>query len=580
MNRRVGWSLLVLLSAWIVSAIVVNPCGEFLINDDWSYVRALQRLLEGPGLDTTGWGPPGAPAGPSAILHLLWGGLFVQVFGWSLTVLRFAVLGAGVAASLMFFLFLRSRGTSQPLALCAAFTLVFNPLFFALAFTFMTDVTFVALSIGAIAFMVTGVDRGRTSYAVIGLLLAGAATLVRDFGLLLAVGFVITCVVHPRGKGLGPLSVLAWAAGVCLLPWLCWEAVLFQIGSTFWQHQAWQNIFGNQDTATVVFRVLKGVALRLPWIVGYVSLFTLPVLAATWDGRLTSPWVRWIVAGWTVVFLALEGAILTNLISPKTAFVGNIFIESGIGPITLKDMHILPASTRGIVIGPAIFYALVYAAGLGALRLMGVVVRTVKALPRCKEMSPQDCPDFLALYALVVSVLYGGVLCIIGGFVDRYLIPLCMLVILWVISASRSLADEQVPRPGDLPWWGRMRWLLASAMLGLFALFSVGGTHDFMSLKRSVAQAHHYLLTEMAVNPCDGDGGFEFNGWHCYRNDFRPKPGMSWWWVDRETFVVTLCPLPGFRTVRSFPFRRILAFDGQVVVLVPDAEPPNTAGEK
>jgi hypothetical protein len=107
-------------------------------------------------------------------------------------------------------------------------------------------------------------------------------------------------------------------------------------------------------------------------------------------------------------------------------------------------------------------------------------------------------------------------------------------------------------------------------VLLIMGCFSVAGLHDFMAMKRSLKSAQDYVVHDLGVSPCDFDGGVEFNGYHCYRPDYLKKPGKSWWWVHHEKYVLALGPLPGYTTVRTFPFTRILGGKAGVEVLKPD----------
>ncbi len=91
-----------------------------------------------------------------------------------------------------------------------------------------------------------------------------------------------------------------------------------------------------------------------------------------------------------------------------------------------------------------------------------------------------------------------------------------------------------------------------------------------MELKRAQKEAVDYLVQEKAVNPCHVDAGFEFNGYHCYDPDFQPPKGLSWWWVHKEDYVLTLGPLPEYDTVRTFPFKRYAGPPGAIYVLKPN----------
>ena len=88
-----------------------------------------------------------------------------------------------------------------------------------------------------------------------------------------------------------------------------------------------------------------------------------------------------------------------------------------------------------------------------------------------------------------------------------------------------------------------------------------------MALKRSQTQALNYLTKDLKVSPNHIDGGFEFNGYHCFSRDFLPEEGKSWWWVDEEDYVITLGDVIGYETVIRFPFRRIIGANGSIHIL-------------
>ena len=90
-----------------------------------------------------------------------------------------------------------------------------------------------------------------------------------------------------------------------------------------------------------------------------------------------------------------------------------------------------------------------------------------------------------------------------------------------------------------------------------------------MEMKRSLHKAHRYLVEALKEDRCNVDGGFEFNGYYCYKKDFKPRGDLSWWWVRREDYLVALGPLPGYRTIKTFPFKRYAGPNGAVYILQP-----------
>jgi hypothetical protein len=75
MTRGFAGALCVLLLCWLAIIWIVGPTGEFMVNDDWSFVKMLDALRNEGRLIATGWGG----GGPAAIIHVLWGWLFTEV---------------------------------------------------------------------------------------------------------------------------------------------------------------------------------------------------------------------------------------------------------------------------------------------------------------------------------------------------------------------------------------------------------------------------------------------------------------------------------------------------------------------
>ena len=125
-----------------------------MINDDWSFIKALQIVTCDGCVPATGWGD----GGPSLLTHLIWGFAFTKIFGFSVTVLRVSVLVMAVLGSVALMVFLKRIGASSSLAFWGALTLIANPLFLSQSFTFMTDVTLVSIMIFSALFITEGIE--------------------------------------------------------------------------------------------------------------------------------------------------------------------------------------------------------------------------------------------------------------------------------------------------------------------------------------------------------------------------------------------------------------------------------------
>jgi hypothetical protein len=159
------------------------------------------------------------------------------------------------------------------------------------------------------------------------------------------------------------------------------------------------------------------------------------------------------------------------------------------------------------------------------------------------------------IFFLCASVSY-SVLIGIAGFLDRYLIfllPLLMIVML----AAKDSARLRVP---VLPS------AIAAGFIAIGGLFALGGTHDYLAWNRARWQALNDL-EQQHISYRNIDGGFEFNGWYAYDPNYREHPPQSWWWVEKDDYVISFGPIDGYDELRRYPFERWIP-PGQAHVFV------------
>ena len=535
-----------LLLVWGVIIVVVDPRGEFMVNDDWAFVRSLEAFRSTGSIMVTGWGPPGAPGGPALLVHLLLGDLFSRIFGFSLTTLRIAVLTMGILGSFGLMLLLRLAKVPPWLALLGTLTVVGNPLFLSECFTYMTDITFASLAVFAVLLLYLGAKKSSLAWIIAGLVMVLAAILTRQIGVVILLAFLVTCWVHPHGASLGRARLFFLGLAFVVLPWIAYEALLAHLGSSpLTEHQVIHDIFkfprekGFLDYSFFIFSSLFCFGL------GYSAFFVSPILT----GRLILSWrskyFRYLLLVFALSVVLFEIAILTNLIHPPMIFFGNIIYNFGIGPILLKDTYIL-GIPRLAVISRAAYYGLVSGAALALGVMLTLFLAYVRQWFQTGFATEDRDNAFLLSLVLLAAFFYFGIITF-TYFHDRYLIPVLVFLVIWLII------DRSTSPGGAETLWKIVPGFVMVICLGVWSTCHV---HDFMEMKRGQKRAQDYALQRLHVNPCCMDGGFEFNGYYCYRNDFQPPQGLSWWWVSREDYLITLGPLPGYRVIQTFPVQR------------------------
>jgi len=155
------------------------------LNDDWSYAIAVQRMLEMGDFRPLGW------TSSALITQTLWGTAFCSIFGYSFEVLRGATLMVSLLGVFTIYLLALQLKLSQKIALLLAVCIAFNPLWFALSFTFMTDVYFATFTAITLLFFVRFLQNQKWIDWSLGLIFSLIAILCRQFGLFMPMAFCV-----------------------------------------------------------------------------------------------------------------------------------------------------------------------------------------------------------------------------------------------------------------------------------------------------------------------------------------------------------------------------------------------------
>lgn len=537
--------VLLLLGIWVLAVVVLDPRGDFPLNDDWAYAIAVRRLVEEGVFRPPGW------AGMTLLSQALWGAAAVSIGGFSYTVLRLSTLVLGGAAVIGTYLLARELRATRALALIAALTLAANPLFVVLAFTFMTDVPMLAMMVCALLAFARTLNTGSRLAWAAGTALTIAGTLCKQPAIVPALGFVVAVFLCSSARrawwwrsllavGLASASLYLFQTimqAYDALPhdyWLRTEFIrrLWQIGP----RGAYSIISGNAGV-----------------VITYIGLFLLPLLIAVAPGwrRMRPSWWRW---GGTIETLALViGGVALWSSGRRVPMRGNVLIQSGLGPITLNDWYI-----RGLTNDPRlpawVWWTVTVVAIAAAAAL---AARLVAAAAQCwRERGDVDAPGAARVLLLATAVLYFGATSMIPLF-DRYVLPFLPIV-----------AAALIPPNGGR---GRGRGAAAGAglVLLLFGAYAVAGTHDYLAWNRTRWEALGQLAAE-GVAPERIDGGLEFNAplFYVEGSSGAGAGGRSWWWVADDEYVIAMGPVPGYDIARELPYRRwLLPGEGRIAVL-------------
>lgn len=143
-----------LAAIYVVYVLVVSPRHEFPLMDDWAYAQTVRHLLDTGQLRISEW------ASTTLIFQVYWGALFARLFGgFSFTALRWSTFVFSFITSLALYALLRQLDLGAAAAWLGSLTLVVNPIFVYLSYTFMSDVFYIGLMLLSLAFYVRGIRR-------------------------------------------------------------------------------------------------------------------------------------------------------------------------------------------------------------------------------------------------------------------------------------------------------------------------------------------------------------------------------------------------------------------------------------
>ncbi|HET7711908.1 MAG TPA: hypothetical protein VFL80_08255 [Thermoanaerobaculia bacterium] len=453
-------TLLILLAA----TLLVRPFGDFPLNDDenhaigtWNFARDLEFRF------TIGTTPP-------LRAQVVWGALWTWMFGESFEVLRASTLVLAGIALLIFNRSLLMAGVGFGLRMTATLALLFNPIFFWSAHTYMTEVPFVCASAAAFYCFVRAVRDERTGWFIAGCCAVAISWWIRQ-------GIV---------NLLPPMILLAWYRERITVRWRRFLAIAAITGtgyvlmallrptlivastSEFYLHyKMWgEETFRIPEIATLI-------ASYIFFNMQHATLFFLPLSAAAAASFRAIRERRQVIAfAILAIFLfgrmtqlVVRGAPIPYYTSVRCCEIttGNILMNLGLGPPTLPDVwgHINEYSLRfphgGRV---ALSYASVAIATV-AIALLLFAARSRFAVPRANLVFV-----FGASLALVGTLA----LCVSGQYIDRYSLDSAWsigLLLPLVIAWNRPVA----------------RWIAGIAVMGM-AVFCILAVQEYFSWNR------------------------------------------------------------------------------------------------
>lgn len=538
-NKQDFLPVLSLILIFTLATGIVDAHGNFPLNDDWSYAEATRGLVFQHDWRPSGW------TSMTLITQSLWGAIACTILDCSFEHLRFSTIFAGLLLLLSSYILFRVLSAPSLLAFVATTIIVFNPVTFALTYTFMTDVLFELLLVVSSIFCVIALKRRSSIHIGFACVLITIATLCRQLALCLPIAFCISYLLVSAEPFDRRLAKSAAPLLISVVAFLVYDQWLRRTGRLPVEYGA-QAL----DLISILRSPIRAFGRHIPYhllvATVYLGFFCFPVTLCIGHSRFSifqkPRRVPVVLASLVSVLIVVLLVVMRNVKPFLMPLSYNILNANGIGPLTLRDTYILGLnSVPGLPTG---FWVLITCASVIGVWLF-VYQNACILVGHGRLSRTATIPVSLGVFIFGFAglVIYLSPL-LVAGFFDRYIADIVPLACIMLVSQS-SFSDKYA----------------VSGSAGAFAIcvgvviFSVLTTHDYLSWNRARWQAIHDLEKSSVADATSLDGGFEYNGYRSYNPDYVAKPMKSWWWVDDDKYMITFAPLPGVKIVRRYDYK-------------------------
>lgn len=527
-----------LILFWGASILFVNPLGNFPLNDDWAYARSVMNLLDNGKLIIGDW-----PA-MTLVGQTIYSAIFCKIFGFSFVTLRILSLIVSLIGILTFYKLVKLISSNKIIAAFASLLIFFNPLFFPLSFTFMTDVHFISIALLSIYFFFKFIYKDKLIYVLFASIFSVLATMIRQPGILIPFSFAIVILF----KKLAIRRII-----IAISPLLFNIIFLFIHYYLFIDAAIDSEYFIRYDkliTSTPsihLYQIIERISLSIL----YIGLFLSPILLLFLNIRFTNrrSYLKLIIILPIILLLLKGGANFP---------VGNILYNLGLGPKVLIDSYL------GDNVNPQINNNL-WVIFLKTIAILSSVILFLIILQKdfIKKKDDNDSDQTyksIKIFALISITGYILVLIIGKYYFDRYVIPLLVFFLILLIPQNIKLTRPKI--------------LFGVIGISIFAIFNLCATKDYLSWNRARWEAVDFLVEHNKIPVNEIDGGFEFNGWYDTGEINKIIKGdKSWWFVYDDKYAISFGEIKDYKKIKAFKFNQMLSSKNDSIYILKRKKP-------
>ncbi|MBD3366363.1 hypothetical protein GF360_03440 [candidate division WWE3 bacterium] len=462
--------LTITLALYILAILLVSPWGNHAVNDDWDFYIHTRLFSQGIFaknrlIDT------------AFVLQGLLGILWTKLFGFSFLSLRILTILFSFA-----FLFgayktlqkLQPKKTKKTLTALTLLTIIFNPLFFTSALSYMTEIYFLTFAIWSLYLFLHYLEKRNITHLLVASLLAGASLYIRQFGLVFLIAYFLV-LAHDQFH----TKKFKWKELVILVvPFI---SLLFLY--TKWPQYVEASetrILGNPVDLENFYKQIK----MYPYLIPYVAFFLSPLVYVAYKKIPVK--VKWI---------SLVAALLIfPLFYQKDIFaVGNVFYIEGFYTKSDFTHWISLFDNIPFKLGLSVYLSFTFL--LGVYLFIDWLEGFIASCCR-KDFDLQMLSLSLTVLGLFGVVFVGSLLT--SDFYDRYFIaafPFLTLLVGVYLSRSGLLVDLK-------GFYARSCGFIALSFLAIVTVFLTWDFYTEEELRWKLGykfQEEHNLVTNVFV---------------------------------------------------------------------------------
>jgi uncharacterized MnhB-related membrane protein len=224
-------------------------------------------------------------------------------------------------------------------------------------------------------------------------------------------------------------------------------------------------------------------------------------------------WKRFVA----VSLVLLVSLVIQRVVTHKSMFfpyMENVMNDYGFGPITFAGGYEvtwqLPPFVAVVTTGLSV---------AGAAGLIDLILTSMSRDTSAWSIEQRKL-NLLFLIGLIVPA------CMLKGMYDRYLIPICVVIVMMIVISIRSGKFTK-------------RSLVLLPILLFQIAYDITLGHDYFAINRAKNEVIAVLISNENANPKFIDGGFEHNGFNNYSDTFKPIDGNRFW-ITRVDYKVGL----------------------------------------